>query len=135
MDETVAGARIGWTFIPFLTLAGFLSGIYTDGFIWFLSIVWLRSNYWFESLASISLGLTLAAVLWFYRQIWSWKRVVALTAVTRLVGSRRLLGEIPEFLLDTIFLLALRSRHCSSRIAQSFATNAGLDYAVIGHVP
>jgi hypothetical protein len=80
--EPVAGARIGWTFIPFLTLAGFLSGFYADGFIWFGSIVELGSEYWFEFLASISLGLTLAAVLWFYWQMWSWKKVAALVAVT-----------------------------------------------------
>lgn len=80
-DEPVA-PKIGWTFIPFLTLAGFLSTIFTDGFIWFPSIVAFHSDYWFELLASLSFGLTLAGVLWFYRQIWSWKSVVALTAVT-----------------------------------------------------
>jgi hypothetical protein len=80
--ETTAGARIGWTFIALLTFAGFLSGIHADWFIWFLSILGLGSEYWFVFLGSISLGLTLAAVLWFYRRIWSWWKVVALTAIT-----------------------------------------------------
>jgi hypothetical protein len=34
--EPVAEARLSWTFIAFLTFAGFLSSIYTDWFIWFL---------------------------------------------------------------------------------------------------
>ena len=59
---TMSVARIGWTFIAFLTFANLLSGIYTDGCIWFLSIVVLRSGYWFVFLGSISVGLTLAAV-------------------------------------------------------------------------
>ena len=80
--ETAARARIGWTFIPFLTFAGFLSGIYEVWYIWFLSILGLGSEYWSVFLGSVSLGLTLAAVLWFYRQIWSWWKVVALTTVT-----------------------------------------------------
>jgi hypothetical protein len=80
--ETTAGPRIGWTFIVLLTFAGLLSSIYVDGFIWFLSTIGLSSEYWFVFLGSISFGLTLAAVLWFYRQIWSWWKVVALTAVT-----------------------------------------------------
>jgi hypothetical protein len=80
--KSTARPRIGWTFIAFLTFAGLLSSIYSDWFIWSLSILGLRSEYWFVFLGSISLGLTLAAVLWFYRQIWSWKKVAALVAVT-----------------------------------------------------
>lgn len=92
----MAGVRISWVFIAFLTFVGFLSGIYT---IRFASIISLRGDYWFDLLASISLGLGFAAVLWFYHQIWSWKKVVALTGVTAAVHLLGLLanGYLPPY--------------------------------------
>jgi hypothetical protein len=101
-DKTAAGARIDWIFVAFLTFAGFVSSIYTDGFIWFLSFIGLLSDYWFVILASISLGLTVAAVLWFYRQIWSWKKVAVLTFVTVAVHLLELIADkyLPPRLLE-----------------------------------
>jgi hypothetical protein len=69
-----------WSFIPLLTFMGFLSGIYTD-LIWFLAFYWLKSEYLFVLLASVSLGLSLLAVLWFYKQISSWKIFASLAGL------------------------------------------------------
>jgi hypothetical protein len=80
-NESVPGARIGWSFILFLALAGVVSGIYTSFFIWFLSAVWLNSEFWFEFLAGIAFGLSLAAVLWLYRQLESWLKVSIFVAI------------------------------------------------------
>jgi hypothetical protein len=74
-------ARIGWPFIAALTLGGGFSGAFAS-FIWFSIDVTLHSEHWFALLASLSLGLSIAGVLWIYRQIWSWEKVVAITFVT-----------------------------------------------------
>lgn len=80
-DKSVWGARIGWSFILFLAFAGVVSGIYTSFFIRFLSVVWLDSEFWFEFLAGIAFGLSLAAVLWFYEQLESWLKVSIFVAI------------------------------------------------------
>jgi hypothetical protein len=80
-DESVPRARIGWSLILFLAFAGVVSGIYTSFFIWFLAAFWLNSEFWFEFLAGIAFGLSLAAVLWFYRQLQSWLKVSIFVAI------------------------------------------------------
>lgn len=80
-NETVGEASTHWTFIPLLTLMGFISGIYTHS-IWFLAFYWLNNEYLYVFLASVSFGLFLLSVLWFYRKVSSWKIFVSLVGLT-----------------------------------------------------
>jgi hypothetical protein len=71
-----------WRLVPALTLAGFVSAIFTD-FIWWPSIVaGNKSEVLYVVLASISFGLALGAVVWFYSLVQSWKILACLVAVT-----------------------------------------------------
>jgi hypothetical protein len=94
-----------WSLVPALTLAGLLSGIYT--FLYIL-LVHFAGKYRFARvrfvgvsfeaalfvlLASISFALSIAAVLWFYRRIQSWKSVTALIAVIVAAHLLTLLGD------------------------------------------
>jgi hypothetical protein len=77
-----SGTTNRWSLVPAITLVGLLSAIWTEIFIWFPSIVWVQSNILFVLLASVSLGLSLAAVLWFYGLIRTWKAIAAAVSVT-----------------------------------------------------
>ena len=79
-----------WSIIPALTLAGLLSAIWTDVFIWFPSIVSVQSYILFVLLASVSLGLSLGAVLWLYGLIRTWK---GLTAAVGVMIAAHFFGE------------------------------------------
>lgn len=71
-----------WTLIPALTLAGFVSAIFT-AFIWWPSIVaGNNSAVLYTVLGSISFGLSLGVVVWFYGLVQSWKILGGLVALT-----------------------------------------------------
>jgi hypothetical protein len=73
---------VKWRLVPALTLAGFVSAIFTD-FIWWPSIVaGNNSEVLYVVLASISFGLALGAVVWFYSLVQSWKILACLVPVT-----------------------------------------------------
>jgi hypothetical protein len=77
-----ASAIAKWTLIPALTLAGFVSAIFT-GFIWWPSIVaGHNSEDLYVVLGSTSFGLALGAVVWCYGLVQSWKILGGLVAVT-----------------------------------------------------
>jgi hypothetical protein len=90
--EIPESAKIGWGFIILLTFAGFLSGVYTLVFIFFLISVWLKGNLWFLLLGSASFGLSLAAAFWFSGKIRSWWRFSVLTCV---IITAHLVGLVP----------------------------------------
>ena len=80
--EPVSKARIHWSLLPILTVAGLFSGMYSEWFLWWRSFdVWPFNTYKLPFLASVSFGLSLAAVLWFYGLIRSWKTVMTLLAL------------------------------------------------------
>ena len=80
--EPVSKARIHWSLLPILTVAGLFSGMYSEWFLWWRSFdVWPFNTYKLPFLASVSFGLSLAAVLWFYGLIRSWKTVMAFLAL------------------------------------------------------
>lgn len=64
-----------WILFPALTFAGFVSAIF-NAFIWF------PTGRAFVVLASLSFGLALGAVLWFYGLIRTWRTLAGVTAVT-----------------------------------------------------
>lgn len=68
-----------WTLIPALTFAGFVSAVFT-WFIWWPSTLLDKNGVLHVVLGSISLGLALGAVAWFYGLVQSWKILAALVA-------------------------------------------------------
>jgi len=95
-----------------MSFAGFVSGICTFGFIWFLSYVRYKSDFMFVALASLSFGLSLVAVLWFFRRVHNWSVAVwlvasvlaahALTEYALIALPRRLLGELDVARIQTL---------------------------------
>jgi hypothetical protein len=106
-NAPAGGARIGWSFIPSLTLIGFFSGIFAFIFIWLLPYSGTQtgsSEYVLQFLASLSFGLSLAAVLWYYRHIQSWIVLAALLATTVAVHLLELFADrfIPSRYRDSV---------------------------------
>jgi hypothetical protein len=91
--QVKSGTGNRWSLVPALTLAGLLSVIWTQGFIWFPSIVSVKSEIPFVLLASVSFGLSLGAVLWLYGLIRTWK---ALTAAVGVIVAAHLFEEFAD---------------------------------------
>lgn len=101
----------GWSLIPALAVAGLISAIAVDFFVWFPSIVWVKSYILFVLLASVSLGLSLAAVLWLYGLIRTWRGFVAALGVTIAAHFFGELGDryLPRALIDYVDIPLLGS--------------------------
>lgn len=70
-----------WTLIPALTLAGFVSGVFT-AFIWWPSTLAGNGGFLYIVLGGTSFGLALGAVVWFYDLVQSWRILAGLVVVT-----------------------------------------------------
>ena len=83
-----------WRLVPALTLAGFVSAIFTD-FIWWPSIVAANnSEVLYVVLGSTSFGLAVGSVIWFYSLLESWKILACLVVVTVTAHFLELQAEV-----------------------------------------
>jgi len=71
-----------WRLVPALTLAGFVSAIFTEFISWPSTVAGNNNGVLFVVLGSISFGLALGSVIWFYSLLQSWKILACLVAVT-----------------------------------------------------
>ena len=123
----MANSRPGfrWSLVPLLAGAGVVSAIYTNFFMWRVLAVQVN-QYPFVFFASLTLGLTLSAALWFVGVVSSWKTFAALVSATIAIHladnfasearlllafvkdvTLPLLGTVRLNLLATYFLVAL----------------------------
>ena len=70
-----------WRLVPSLTFAGLISALFTEFIWWPATLVGKNGEVWCV-LGSISLGLALCAVVWFYGLVRNWKVLAGLVAVT-----------------------------------------------------
>jgi hypothetical protein len=100
MDDDLTNARISskknpekthWSLIPALTLAGLGSAMFS-GLIWYAAIS-TGSNTLFVILASLSFGLAIGAVLWFYRLLQTWMMLGIIVALTLAAHLLKLYSE------------------------------------------
>lgn len=83
-----------WRLVPALTLAGFVSAIFTD-FIWWPSIVTgNNSEVLYVVLGSMSFGPAVGSVIWFYSLLESWKILACLVVVTVTAHLLELQAEV-----------------------------------------
>ena len=82
-----------WKLIPAFTFAGVVSAIFSAS-IWFSFLIGVKNETTFVILGSISFGLALGAVLWFYGLIQSWKTLTAVVALTVAAHLFELYGEL-----------------------------------------
>ena len=76
-----------WSLIPAVTIAGLVSAIFS---LW----IWFPTGRAFVLLASLSFVLALAAVMWFYDLIHTWKMLAAVVGVTLIAHLLALYGEL-----------------------------------------
>jgi len=124
-------ANIGWGTVFGLVAAAFVSGLFTEAFVWHLGEVSLKSFFAFLVLAATSLGLALAAVLMACGKIRSWQEFSGVTFIT---VAAHLVGFFPEYFksnsgsnanLPQITLIV-------AMLAASFIFFAALPYTVVG---
>ncbi|MGH9516067.1 MAG: hypothetical protein ACRD3P_10370 [Terriglobales bacterium] len=80
--------KVSWSLVPSLTVAGFLSAIFNIGIWWPASSTYRGDGTLFVVLASLSFGLALGAILWFYDLSSAWRMlaVVGATLTAHLLG-------------------------------------------------
>ena len=71
-----------WSLVPALTLAGFVSALFTASIWWPSLVADNQSRVLYVALGSVSFGLALGSVVWFYGLIQRWKILAFLVAMT-----------------------------------------------------